>query len=305
MPRKKTLSLRPFKKNLALYLFILPMLVYIAIFNYAPLYGLQIAFKDFVAILGISGSPWVGLKHFRRFLDSPLFWSLLRNTLVLSLYQLIVSFPIPIVLALVLNYTPSQRLKKLTQTATYAPHFISTVVMVGMLFIFFDPSGGLGTLIMKQLGLGDFNLLTEPGAFRHLYVWSGIWQNVGWSSIIYIATLSNSSPELHEAAIVDGASKLQRIFYIDIPVLMPTAIILLILNCGNVMNLGFEKVFLMQTSPNLSVSEVISTYVYKIGLQGQQYSYAAAIGLFNNIINFIVLLFVNQVAAKTTQNSLW
>jgi putative aldouronate transport system permease protein len=293
------------KNNFDLYFFLLPMLAYLVLFNYAPMYGLQIAFKDFIASLGITGSPWIGFKHFARFLRSPLFWSLLRNTLSISLYQLVVSFPIPILLALVLQYTAFHSLTKVTQTVTYAPHFISIVVMVGMLFIFFDPSNGPLTLFLKRLGFNGANILTDPKYFRHLYVWSGVWQNTGWASVIYIAALSNSDPELHQAAIVDGANLAQRVLYIDIPVLFPTAIILLILNCGNVMNLGFEKVYLMQTSPNLSVSEVISTYVYKIGLQGQQYSYASAIGLFNNIINFIILLTVNAVAKKTTEESLW
>jgi putative aldouronate transport system permease protein len=292
-------------KNVDLYIFILPMLIYLIIFNYAPMYGLQIAFKDFVASYGITGSPWVGLKHFQRFLRSPLFLSLFRNTLMLSIYQLVFSFPIPIMLALILKYAAIKPLARLTQTITYAPHFISIVVMVGMLFIFFDPSSGLLTLLLRAMGLGNINVLTDPKVFRHLYVWSGIWQNTGWASVIYIAALSNSDPELHQAAIVDGANLFQRVLFIDIPVILPTAVILLILNCGNVMNLGFEKVFLMQTSPNLSVSEVISTYVYKIGLQGQQYSYASAIGLFNNIINFVILITVNGAAKKMTENSLW
>lgn len=281
------------------------MIIYILIFNYMPLAGLQIAFKDFVATKGIWGSEWVGFKYFQQFFSSPMFWKLLKNTLVISLYQLVFSFPIPIILALILNYTPNQKLKKLTQTATYAPHFISTVVLVGMMFVFFDPAAGIGTTILKGFGMNNPQVLTAPASFPHLYVWSAIWQTTGWSSIIYIAALSGVSPELHEAAIADGASKLQRIIYIDIPMLIPTAVILLILNCGNIMNLGFEKVYLMQTAPNLSTSEVISTYVYKIGLQGQQYSYASAIGLFNNIINFTILILVNQIAGKTTENSLW
>lgn len=303
--KSKTAIRKNFKKNRILYVFLLPMIVYIIIFNYMPMAGLQIAFKDFVATKGIWGSEWVGFKYFTQFFTSPMFGKLLKNTLVISLYQLVFSFPIPIILALILNYTPNQRLKKITQTATYAPHFISTVVLVGMLFVFFDPVAGIGTTMLKALGMQNPQVLTEPSAFPHLYVWSAIWQSTGWSSIIYIAALSGVGPELHEAAIADGASKLQRILYIDIPMLIPTAIILLILNCGNIMNLGFEKVFLMQTAPNLSTSEIISTYVYKIGLQGQQYSYASAIGLFNNVINFSILVFVNWIAGKTTENSLW
>lgn len=303
--KKEAAFRKKFKKNSILYLFLLPMSIYILIFNYMPLAGLQIAFKDFVATKGIWGSEWAGFKYFIQFFTSPMFGKLLRNTLVISLYQLIFSFPIPIILALILNYTPNQRLKKITQTATYAPHFISTVVLVGMLFVFFDPVSGIGSVILKALGMKNPQVLTDPSSFPHLYVWSAIWQTTGWSSIIYIAALAGVSPELHEAAIADGASKMQRICYIDLPMLMPTAIILLILSCGNIMNLGFEKVFLMQTAPNLSTSEIISTYVYKIGLQGQQYSYASAIGLFNNIINFTILLLVNKMAGKTTENSLW
>lgn len=293
------------KKNSILYLFLLPMIIYVFIFNYMPLAGLQIAFKDFVATKGIWGSEWVGFKYFRQFFTSPMFWKLLKNTLVISLYQLVFSFPIPIILALILNYTPSQRLKKITQTATYAPHFISTVVLVGMMFVFFDPASGIGTSILKGFGMNNPQVLTDPAAFPHLYVWSAIWQTTGWSSIIYIAALSGVSPELHEAAIADGANNCSVFLHLIFPSLIPTAVILLILNCGNIMNLGFEKVYLMQTAPNLSTAEVISTYVYKIGLQGQQYSYASAIGLFNNIINFTILILVNQIAGKTTENSLW
>ena len=302
--RKKELW-KGIRRNYCLYLFLLPAVVFIGVFCYAPMYGVLMAFQDYSPGKGILGSPWVGLKWFRTFFELPRFWQIVKNTLVISLYQLVFSFPIPIILALILNYTPNQKLKKITQTATYAPHFISTVVLVGMMFVFFDPAAGIGTTILKGFGMNNPQVLTDPASFPHLYVWSAIWQTTGWSSIIYIAALSGVSPELHEAAIADGASKLQRIIYIDIPMLIPTAVILLILNCGNIMNLGFEKVYLMQTAPNLSTSEVISTYVYKIGLQGQQYSYASAIGLFNNIINFTILILVNQIAGKTTENSLW
>ena len=293
------------KKSLVLYLFLLPMIIYLAVFNYAPLYGLQIAFRNFNAMQGIIGSDWVGFAHFERFFSSPLFWNLLGNTLTLSLYQLVVSFPIPIFLAFVLHYTPFQKLKRVSQTATYAPYFISTVVLVGMIMVFFDPLTGIGTMLLKNLGMINPQVTMDPGAFRHLYVWTGVWQSTGWASVIYVASLSGVSPELHEAAIVDGASKIQRIIHVDFPVIAPTAIILLILNSGNIMNLGFEKVFLMQTAPNLTVSEIISTYVYKLGLQGQQYSYASAIGLFNNVINFLILLAVNQAARRMGQTSLW
>ena len=281
------------------------MIIYILIFNYMPLAGLQIAFKDFVATKGIWGSEWVGFKYFQQFFSSPMFWKLLKNTLVISLYQLVFSFPIPIILALILNYTPNQKLKKITQTATYAPHFISTVVLVGMMFVFFDPAAGIGTTILKGFGMNNPQVLTDPASFPHLYVWSAIWQTTGWSSIIYIAALSGVSPELHEAAIADGASKLQRIIYIDIPMLIPTAVILLILNCGNIMNLGFEKVYLMQNPVNMQFSEIISTYVYKRGLKDMQYSFATAVGLFNSVINFALLFSANQLSRKFGETSLW
>ena len=198
--KNKALFRKSLKKNGILYLFLLPMIIYILIFNYMPLAGLQIAFKDFVATKGIWGSEWVGFKYFQQFFSSPMFWKLLKNTLVISLYQLVFSFPIPIILALILNYTPNQKLKKLTQTATYAPHFISTVVLVGMMFVFFDPAAGIGTTILKGFGMNNPQVLTDPASFPHLYVWSAIWQTTGWSSIIYIAALSGVSPELHEPA---------------------------------------------------------------------------------------------------------
>jgi putative aldouronate transport system permease protein len=304
VPKKRPL-LRQVLKNRTLYLFLLPALLYLGIFQYAPLYGLQIAFRDFVPVQGVWGSEWVGFKYFENFFNSYSFWTLLKNTLLLSLYELLVSFPFPILLALVLTYTPIPWLKKVTQTVTYAPHFISIVVLVGMLFVFLSPSSGIINIVIRAFGGTEIDFLGDPGIFRHLFVWSGIWQTAGWASIIYIAALASVSPELHEAATVDGASKLQRIWNIDIPSILPTAIILLILNVGQVMNVGFEKTFLMQTAPNLSTSEVISTYVYKIGIQGAQFSYASAIGLFNNVINFIVLIAVNKLANKTTKSGLW
>ncbi|OUS76164.1 sugar ABC transporter permease [Paenibacillus sp. MY03] len=304
VPKKRPL-LRQVLKNRTLYLFLLPALLYLGIFQYAPLYGLQIAFRDFVPVQGVWGSEWVGFKYFENFFNSYSFWTLLKNTLLLSLYELLVSFPFPILLALVLTYTPIPWLKKVTQTVTYAPHFISIVVLVGMLFVFLSPSSGIINIVIRAFGGTEIDFLGDPGIFRHLFVWSGVWQTAGWASIIYIAALASVSPELHEAATVDGASKLQRIWNIDIPSILPTAIILLILNVGQVMNVGFEKTFLMQTAPNLSTSEVISTYVYKIGIQGAQFSYASAIGLFNNVINFIVLIAVNKLANKTTKSGLW
>jgi len=292
-------------KSKTLYLLLIPALTYIAIFNYAPMFGLQMAFRDYVPSKGIMGSQWAGFKYFEKFFGSYHFWSLLKNTLLLSVYQLLAGFPFPVLLALVLHYTPFYRLKKVTQTVTYAPHFISLVVLAGMMFIFLAPTSGIVNIVIKQMGGKSIDFLGDPGMFRHLYVWSGIWQNTGWSSIIYIATLAGVSPELHEASIMDGATKLKRIWYIDIPSILPTAIILLILNTGKLMDVGFEKVFLMQTAPNLSASEIISTYVYKIGIQGAQYSYASAIGLFNNVVDFILLITVNRISSKTSSIGLW
>jgi putative aldouronate transport system permease protein len=292
-------------RNRILYLFIAPAMIYLTLFHYVPMYGVQIAFRNFVPAKGIWGSTWAGLKYFNQFFHSYSFWTLLDNTLSISIYQLIVGFPIPILLAFILNYTPFPRLKKWTQTITYAPHFISIVVLTGMMFVFLSPTSGIVNIVIRELGGKSVDFLGDPSIFRHLYVWSGVWQSMGWSSIIYIAALAGVSPDLHEAAIVDGAGKLQRIWHIDLPAILPTAIVLLILNAGHLMNVGFEKTFLMQTPPNLSKSEVISTYVYKLGIQGAQYSYASAIGLFNNIVNFIVLILVNKAANKTTNNGLW
>lgn len=263
--RKKAWTLA--KRNYALYLFILPAFLYILIFHYWPLYGIQLAFKDYIPNKGIWGSPWVGFKYFKQFFSSYRFSQLIKNTLAISLYSLVAGFPMPIILALILNYTKNYRLKKFAQTATYAPHFISTVVMVSMVYIFLSPRTGIINTFIEFLGGEPKYFMGIPSHFRHIYVWSGIWQGTGWGSIIYIATLSGVDPELHEAAVIDGASKLRRIWHIDIPSIMPTAIILLILNMGSIMNIGFEKVLLMQNDLTLEVSEVISTYVYKMGME--------------------------------------
>ena len=292
-------------KRYELYLFVLPALVYFVIFRYYPMYGVQIAFRDFSGSKGFLGSPWVGLKHFRRFFNSFQFWIVLRNTLGLSLYQLIAGFPIPIMLALSLNQVPRQRFKKVVQTVTYAPHFISVVTLVGMVLIFLSPSSGLIPKIIALFGIETPLLMGRPEWFKTIYVLSGIWQNVGWSAIIYLAALAGISPELHEAAIVDGATKLQRIRHIDIPGIMPTAVVLLILNMGQIMSVGFEKAFLMQNNANLDSSEIIATYVYKVGLLGGQYSFSTAVGLFNSVINLVLVVAVNRLARSLSGTSLW
>ena len=294
------------KRNYMLYIFLLPACLYIAIFNYGPMYGIQIAFRNYTPAKGIFGSPWVGLRWLEMFFASPRFLTILGNTVGLSFYQLLAGFPMPIILALIINNVLNMKFKRFAQTVTYMPHFISTVVMVGMISVFFSPrSGIINTLLGMFGGSGDTYFLGIPAYFQHLYIWTGVWQSAGWGSIIYIAALTAVNPELHESAMIDGASKLQRIWHIDLPTIMPTMVILLILNCGSIMNVSFEKVYLMQNALNQSVSEVISTYTFKIGLQQYEYSYSTAIGLFNNLVNFTVLLIVNFTAGKLSGSSLW
>nr|WP_230415035.1 ABC transporter permease subunit [Paenibacillus allorhizosphaerae] len=291
--------------NYELYLFILPTLAYFILFHYVPMYGVQIAFKNFIAVKGVAGSPWVGFEHFERFFESYQFITVMRNTLGISLYELLVAFPAPILLALLLNQVTSERFKKIVQTVTYAPHFISVVVIAGMLYLFLSPKHGLVNQILVLLGVDPVFFMASPEWFKTIYVFSGIWQNIGWAAIIYLAALSGVNPDLHEAAVVDGATKLQRIRHIDLPTIMPTIVILLILNVGHLMSIGFEKVYLLQNQLNIDASEIIQTYVYKAGLMNAQFSYSAAIGLFNSIVNFILLISVNQLAKKTKQASLW
>ena len=295
--RNKTLILM--KRNWILYLFLVPAVVYIAVFMYAPMYGLVIAFKDFSASKGIMGSPWVGTKWFSTFFNAPRFWQILKNTLALSVYSLVVGFPLPVILALIINGIGNTRAKKFTQTVTYMPYFISTVVLVGMMSVLFSPRSGIVNTLLSYLGgSGDTFFMGESKFFRHMYVWSGVWQSTGWNSIIYIAALTGVSQELNEAAKIDGANKLQRILNVDLPAIMPTMVILLIMNCGSILSVGYEKVYLLQNDLNTPVSEVISTYIYKMGLQQQRFSYSTAIGLFNNVINFIILITVNKVSKK-------
>ena len=269
------------------------------------MYGIQIAFRNFTISKGITGSPWAGTKWFDFFFKSPMFTNVLTNTLAISFYSLLAGFPVPILLALMLNNIGNQRYRRMAQTVTYLPHFISTVVVVALISMFFSPSTGFINHAIKSLtGFSD-HYMARPQYFRHLYVWSGIWQSMGWNSIIYMAALTGISPELHEAAMIDGASKLQRIWHVELPGIMPTMVILLIMNAGSIMSVGYEKVYLMQNSLNISVSEVIATYTYKMGLVNQKYSYSAAISLFNNVINFTMLTIVNFVSKKLSDTSLW
>ncbi len=289
------------------YLLLVPSLILLIVFTYVPMYGVVIAFKNFKPIDGIWGSQWVGFAQFERFFSQAAFWDILKNTLVLSVYSLLAGFPMPIILALALNSCAFKRFGKAVQLITYAPHFISTVVFVGILNIFFAPTMGIVQQFLELLGMADgpLRVLMDGGAFSHLYVWSGVWQGMGWGSIIYLAALSGVDPSLHEASVVDGANKLQRIWYIDLPCIVPTIVTLLILNCGNILNVGFEKVYLMQNSMNLSSSEIISTYVYKMGLLNSQYSYSTAIGLFNSVINMILLLTVDRISKRMGQDGLF
>lgn len=292
-------------KNWQLYALFTPVLVYFLIFHYFPMYGVQIAFKNFIATKGIMDSPWVGLKHFERFFNSYYFWRILKNTLGIGLYELAVGFPIPILLALMINEAKSSRFRRFVQTVTYAPHFLSTVVVVGMIMMFLSPTSGLVNLVITSLGGEAVGFMTEPSWFKSIYVWSGVWQGMGWSSIIYLAALAGIDPTLHEAAKVDGAGWLGRIWHINLPGIAPTMTILLILNIGSVLGVGFEKIFLMQNSLNMETSDVIATNVYRSGILGAQYSFSAAVGLFNSVINFIMLITVNRIARKVSTTSLW
>jgi len=292
-------------KNYDLYLLILPVIAYFVIFKYWPMYGVQIAFKNYIATRGVWGSPWVGFSHFKRFFNSFYFSRLIFNTIGISLYSLVLGFPAPILLALMMNELRSDKFKKVVQTVTYAPHFLSTVVIVSMLIALLSPRSGIINQFLKLLGKEPIYFMAEPGWFKTLYVLSGIWQNTGWNSIIYMAALAGIDVEIYEAAMVDGATKFKRLIYITLPYIVPTAVTLLILNVGSIMNVGFEKVFLMQNDRNLPASDVIATYVYRSGLLGAEFSFSSAVGLFNSVINFILLIAVNKISKKLTETSLW
>lgn len=304
-PSRTGLMKKHFIRDWQLYVLCIPVLVYFFVFSYIPMYGVQIAFKDFTVGKTIAQSPWVGLKHFERFLSTYKFWDVLRNTLVVSFYNLLAAFPIPIVMALLLNQMPNEKFKKTVQTVTYIPHFISVVVLCGMITTFLSPSTGIVNTVIKALGGETVFFMASPEMWKHIYVWSGVWQSAGWSSIIYIASLSSISPDLYEAAEIDGASRMQKIRYIDIPGIVPTMVILLILNMGSLMNVGFQKAYLLQNSLNISASEIINTYVYKVGLESSQFSYSSAVGLFNSVVNIILLVTTNTISKKLQGTGLW
>ena len=293
------------KGHYDLYLLLLPALLYTAIFLYIPMYGVLMAFQDYSPVKGIMGSNFVGLKHFKKFFSTYMAKQIISNTVILSGYSLIASFPFPVILALMLNYCVNRRFGKLVQTVTYMPYFISVMVLVGMMNIFFSTNYGVVNTVLQAFGFETFSFMSSEKSFRHMYVWSGIWQGMGYSSVIYFAALSGIDPTLYEAAELDGASKLQRIRYIDLPSIMPTVIIMLIMSAGNLMSIGFEKAYLMQNDRNSGVSEIIATYVYKVGLIDARYSFSAAINLFNSAINFVILIVINKVSRKLSDTSLW
>lgn len=305
--KKRELIKKQILRNWQLYILILPTVAFFVIFKYIPMYGVQIAFRDYVAVDGIWGSEWVGLENILKFFNAYNFTQILSNTLILSFMNLVFNFPMPIFLALLLNQSENKHFKKTVQTVTYAPYFISTVVMVGLLSTFLSTTSGPINSIIKSMGYEAINFMGKPGMFRWIYVFSDMWQHTGYSAIIYIATLAGVSPEYYEAAMVDGATKFKRMLYIDIPFLIPTISVLFILSTGRIMNLGFEKVYLMQNSLNTSTSEIIATYVYKVGLIQSDFSFSTAISLFNTVINLVLIITVNTITKKLSsgENGLW
>jgi putative aldouronate transport system permease protein len=288
-----------------LYVFLIPAVIFIGVFRYGPMFGLQLAFKSYNIRLGIVRSPWVGFAHFARLFSYYRFGEVFLNTVILALYKLAAAFPLPIILAIALGEVKSVRLRRTLQTVTYAPYFISVVIVVGMMMQIFSPHYGLYTLVRSLFGLEPVDIMSNPVNFRHLFVWTDVWQLTGYSAILYIAALSAVNPELYEAAQIDGASKLQRIVGIDIPSLLPTATILLILEAGRMMDISFEKVILLQSPINLRTSEVLTTYVYKVGLIDGYFDFATAGGLVNSLVNFLLLVAVNGIARRIGETSLW
>jgi len=288
-----------------LYLMLLLPVLWYLVFQYGPMYGVQIAFKDFNPAKGITGSAWSGFDNFERFFSSYYFGRLLWNTVTISLLSLLIAFPLPILLALLVTEIRSERFKKVLQNVTYIPHFISVVVIVGMLQLFLNPQTGLVNLIMKGAGLETVAFMESAGWFKTIFIGSNIWQNMGWQSIIYIAALSGINPQLYEAAKVDGASRFRRIWHISLPGIVPIIVIMLILDVGAFMNIGFEKILLMQNDLNKQASDVIQTFIYNNGILQGDYSYSAAIGLFNSAINFTLLILINRYARRKAETSLW
>ena len=293
------------RRSRPLYLLMLPSIIIFALFTYYPMYGIVIAFKNFTPADGIMGSSWAGLKYFKQYFNSYQFGLTIKNTIIISLYTIAVTFPLPVIMGLLVNQMKAQKFKKFFQVSTYLPHFISTVVMAGMLILFLSPSTGIIAKLVGLLGFKLPNLMGSAKAFPHIYVWSEAWQHVGWDSILYIATLSSVDPTLYEAATMDGANKWHKMIHIDVPALLPTATIMFIMRMGSDKSIGFEKVYLLQNTANLSASEVISTYVYKVGLEKSDFGFSTAVNLFNNVINCIVLILSNKISKKVSGSSLF
>ena len=291
--------------NRHIYLIALPMIIYYIVFKYLPMYGIQIAFKDYNLIKGIEASPWVGFKHFEKFFNSYYFVRLIKNTFLLSFFDMLWGFPAPIIFALLLNEVRSNKFRRTVQTITYMPHFVSMVVICGMLHMFCASDGFLGIAVANLTGTEPKNLLMNPNLFRTIYIASGIWKNIGWNSILYIAAILGIDQAQYEAAVIDGAGRFAQVIHITIPGIMPTIIIKLIFRVGDIMDVGFEKVFLLYNEATWSVSDVISTYVYREGLQDMNYDYSAAISLFNTIINFTLLWITNYISRKVSETSLF
>ena len=290
-------------KHWEFYVLLLPGIIVTIVYKYAPIYGIQIAFRDYNAMDGFFGSVWVGLKWFERFFNNYNSVRMIKNTVLLSLYSILWTFPIPIILALLINQVKWKKFQRVSQTILYAPHFISIMILCGMLRIFLSPYGGLISIIMQAFGAEQVNLIDSSSAFRTIYIASSIWQDAGWGTIIYISTLSSVDASLHEAAKVDGANALQRIIHIDIPELIPVIVIQLIMSFGNLMNVGFEKAYLLQTSLNKETSEIIATYVYEQGMLKAMYSFSTAVSLFNTVVNIILLVVVNKICKKLSDVS--
>ena len=305
MTMHKKTWLERMKGNWDLLLFCLPGIVVTVIYHYIPIYGIQIGFKNYKIASGIVGSTWTGLENFRRFFSGAYAWLTIKNTLILSAYSMVSGFPMAVILALLLNSFRHKKYRKVIQAVTYAPHFISTVVMCGMIILFLSPRVGVINTVLAAMGNERINFMSKSEYWRHIYVWTGVWQGMGWSSVIYFAALAGVSPEYHEAAIVDGATKFQRMMHIDLPFLAPTMTMLLIMDCGSILSVGFEKAYALQNDLNQQVSEIISTYTYKMGIINNDQSFSTAVGLFNSLVNSILLITVNAITRKLSENSLW
>ncbi|MGW7158081.1 ABC transporter permease [Paenibacillus taichungensis] len=304
-PRRKSRLIRTWNRNKALWLLFLPCLLYYLIFRYAPMFGLVITFKDYNLFKGIWASDWVGFKYYRMFLENPDFWPLMKNTFLLGLYKLVFGFPAPILLAILLNEVRRAAFKRFVQTVSYLPHFISNVIVASMVIMFLSPTGGLIKNLLAGIGIGPINFMNEPGLFRGIYVLSEIWQHIGWETIIYLAALTAIDPQLYEAADMDGASRLRKIWHVTLPGISPAIVITLILNIGKVLEIGFEKVFLMQNPAIYDTADIISTYVYRVGMVQGNFSYGASIDLFMGVISLIFIYTANWLSRRLSETSLW